>query len=93
LESSTSQHSAIPVKTLLVSDRGQVTLPKRLRDRLAITPGSALIAEERDGALVLRPAAVTPLRVYSDEEIEEWLREDRVTPAERRRLLKKARGR
>jgi len=79
--------------TLIVSDRGQVTLPKRLRDRLAITPGSALIAEERDGALVLRPAAVTPLRVYSDEEIKDWLREDRVPPAERRRLLKKARGR
>jgi len=80
-------------ETLVVSDRGQVTLPKRLRDRLAITPGSALIAEERDGALVLRPAAVTPLRVYSDEEIGDWLREDRVTPAERRRLLKKARSR
>jgi len=80
-------------ETLVVSDRGQVTLPKRLRDRLAITPGSALIAEERDGALVLRPAAVTPLRVYSDEEIRGWLGEDRVSPAERRRLLKKARSR
>jgi antitoxin PrlF len=78
---------------LVVSERGQVTLPKRLRDRLAITAGSALIAEERDGALVLRPAAVTPLRVYSDEEIRDWLREDRVSPAQRRRVLKKARGR
>ncbi len=76
--------------TLVVSDRGQVTLPKRLRERLAIKAGSALIAEERDGALVLRPAAVTPLRVYSDAEIKEWLRADRVTPAERRRVLKKA---
>jgi len=41
----------------------------------------------------LRPAAVTPLRVYSDEEIRGWLGEDRVSPAERRRLLKKARSR
>ena len=80
-------------ETLVVSDRGQVTLPKRLRERLAIAPGSALIAEERDGALVLRPAAVTPVRVYSDEEVREWLREDRVTFAERRRILKKARRR
>lgn len=76
--------------TLVVSDRGQVTLPKRLRERLAIKPGSALIAEERDGALVLRLAAVTALRVYSDAEVKEWLRADRVTPAERRRVLKKA---
>ena len=76
--------------TLVVSDRGQVTLPKRLRDRLAIKAGSALIVEERDGALVLRPAAVTPLRVYADEEIRDWVRQDRLTPAQRRRVLKKA---
>ena len=79
--------------TLLVSDRGQITLPKRLRERLAIKTGSALVVEEREGALVLRPAAVTPLRVYSDEEIQGWLREDRATPGERRRILKQARAR
>ena len=79
--------------TLVVSDRGQVTLPKRLRERLAVRAGSSLIADERDGALVLRPAAVTPLRVYADAEIHDWLREDRVTPAERRHVLKKARAR
>jgi AbrB family looped-hinge helix DNA binding protein len=76
--------------TLVVSERGQVTLPKRLRDRLAIRPGSALIAEERDGALVLRPAAVTPLRIYSDEDIQDWLRADRVSAAERRRVRRRA---
>jgi AbrB family looped-hinge helix DNA binding protein len=54
-------------ETLLVSERGQVTLPKRLRDRLALTTGSVLIIEERDRALVLRPAAVTPLRIYRTE--------------------------
>ncbi len=51
-----------------------MTLPKRLRERRAITAGSALIAEERDGALVLRPASVTPLHVYTDAEIQGWLR-------------------
>jgi len=34
-----------------VSARGQVTLPNRLRDRLAISSGSALMADESDGAL------------------------------------------
>jgi AbrB family looped-hinge helix DNA binding protein len=79
-------------ETLLVSDRGQVTLPKRLRDRLSIAPGSALVIEERDGALVLRPAVVTPIRVYSDDEIRAWIRDDRVSAAERRRLLRRARS-
>ncbi len=78
------------VDTLVVSERGQITLPKRLRDRLAITTGSALIVEERDGGLVLRPAAVTRLRMYSDDEIAGWLREDRVTPSEHRRVLQRA---
>ncbi len=77
--------------TLIVSERGQITLPKKVRDRLALQAGSVLIAEEVDGSLVLRPAAVTPLRVYADEEIRGWLDEDRLTPAERKRILKKAR--
>jgi antitoxin PrlF len=76
--------------TVIVSKRGQVALPKWLRQRLGIKAGSALIAEERDGAIMLRPATVTRLRVYTDDEVQGWLREDRVTPAERRRVLKKA---
>ena len=58
--------------------------------RLAIKPGTALIAEEKDGQLVLRPAMVTAVRIYGDEEIQSWLQEDRITPNERKRILKKA---
>ena len=80
----------MPRQTLIVSDRGQITLPKTLRDRLAIKPGTALIAEEKDGQLLLRPAMVTAVRIYSDEEIQGWLKEDRTTADERKRILKKA---
>ena len=76
--------------TLIVSDRGQITLPKNLRDRLAIKPGTVLIAEEKDGQLVLQPAVVTAVRIYSDDEIRGWLKEDRVSTEKRRRILKKA---
>ena len=78
-------------KTLIVSDRGQITLPKNLRDRLSIQPGTALIAEEKEGQLVLRRAVVTPVHIYSDQEIQNWLADDRITTAERKRILKKAR--
>lgn len=81
----------MPGETLVVSDRGQITLPKKLRDRLGIKPGAALIAEEKDGQLVLRRALVTPVRIYSDEEIGSWLKDDRVTTEERKRILKKVR--
>ena len=80
----------MPKQTLIVSERGQITLPKNLRNRLAIKPGTALIAEEKDGQLLLRPAMVTAVRIYSDEEVQDWLKEDKITPEERKRILKKA---
>ena len=78
-------------QTLIVSERGQITLPKGMRERLSIEPGTALIAEEKEGQLVLRRATVTPVHIYSDEEIQSWMVEDRITAADRKRILKKAR--
>ena len=40
-------------ETLIVSSRGQVTLPVGMRKHLGIAPGSAVIIEERDGELTL----------------------------------------
>jgi AbrB family looped-hinge helix DNA binding protein len=37
-----------------VSEKGQITIPKRLRDRLGLRPGTVLDFEEADGALVGR---------------------------------------
>ncbi len=40
----------------VVSEKGQVTIPKPLRDRLGIRPGEVLIFEEEEGRLVARKA-------------------------------------
>lgn len=77
-------------QTIIVSERGQITLPKELREKLAIKPGTPLVVEEDGGKVVLRPAAVTPVEIYSDEEIREWLVEDRVSDKERKRIFKRA---
>lgn len=37
----------------IVSERGQVTIPKALRDRLGIRPGQVLEVSEEHGRLVL----------------------------------------
>jgi AbrB family looped-hinge helix DNA binding protein len=37
-----------------VSEKGQITIPKRLRDRLGLRPGTVLDFEEADGRLVGR---------------------------------------
>ena len=46
----------------IVSEKGQVTIPKRLRDRLGIKPGQTLEFEAHRGRLVARKAeAVDPV--------------------------------
>lgn len=37
-----------------VSEKGQITIPKRLRDRLGLRPGTVLDFEETDGRLIGR---------------------------------------
>jgi AbrB family looped-hinge helix DNA binding protein len=43
----------------VVSEKGQVTIPKRLRDRLGIRAGEVLDFEEEEGRLVARKASST----------------------------------
>ena len=76
-------------ETLLVSSRGQITLPASMRKHLGIEPGAALIIEERDGELTLKPAAVLEIEHYSDEQIARWDSEDRLSTDERKRILAK----
>ena len=82
----------MPRQTLTVSSRGQITLPAGLRKRLGIQPGGVVAAEERGGELVLRPAIVMAVEAYSDADIRQWNEEDRLTPEERDRILKRLGG-
>jgi antitoxin PrlF len=74
-------------ETLIVSSRGQVTLPAALRKRLGIAPGDVLIVEDRDGELVFKPAAVLEVERYTDEQIAEWDRNDTLSDDERSRIV------
>ena len=60
----------------VVAERGQVTIPKALRDRLGIRPGTALEFTAKDGTLLARKAETDPVsevfgclgdRVYTDQ--------------------------
>ena len=75
--------------TVVVSARGQITLPAELRRRLGIKEGGVVTLEERHGELVLRPAAVVELTMYSDEDTTRWDAEDELSDAERARIKKK----
>ncbi len=74
-------------ETLIVSGRGQITLPAGMRKRLGIAPGSAVIVEERGGELMLKPAVVLEIDTYSDAQIADWDREDALSVDQRKRIL------
>jgi AbrB family looped-hinge helix DNA binding protein len=45
-----------------VTERGQITIPKAVRERLGIRPGQVLEVREKDGAVVaLKVTSVDPL--------------------------------
>lgn len=76
-------------ETLLVSSRGQITLPAALRKRLGIKAGSVIILEERGNEVVLKPAIVLEVQHYSDEQIAKWDEEDQLSTRERNNLVRK----
>lgn len=79
---------------VLLSEKGQVTIPQDIRRKLHISKGDALLVElAEDGSILLRPAAVLPLETYSPERLRDFEKEDEMTPGERRRLAKKLHGR
>ncbi len=45
----------------VVAERGQVTIPKALRDKLGIRPGTALEFSARNGTLVATKAETDPV--------------------------------
>ena len=74
-------------QTLIVSSRGQLTLPSSLRKRLGLRNGGAVIMEERNNEVVIKPAAVLEIEMYSDDQIAVWDDDDRLSPEERSNLL------
>ncbi len=76
-------------EVLAVSSRGQITLPADMLRHLGIQPGGAVIVEEWEGELRLKPAAVLEVELYSDDQIAAWDREDALSPQERRQILKR----
>jgi antitoxin PrlF len=74
-------------EVLMVSSRGQVTLPAEMRRHLGIEPGGAVIVEECEGELRIKPAALIEVETYNDDQIAAWDRADILGPKERGQIL------
>ena len=74
-------------QSLIVSSRGQVTLPAATRKRLGIKGGDVVIMEDRGSEIVLKPGLVLEIQHYSDDQIAQWDADDKLEERERRRIL------
>jgi AbrB family looped-hinge helix DNA binding protein len=60
-------------------------VPAKLRKRFGIEEGSLVVAEERADGILLRPAQVVPVEIYSPQRKAELLLSNTVTMADYRR--------
>ena len=67
---------------LPLSRRGQITLPKEVREKLGLRPGDVLLLKVEEGRLVLEPALLLSYEVYSEERLEEFRKAAEATPEE-----------
>jgi len=74
-------------ETLVVSSRGQITLPAELRKRFGIKSGDVMILEDRGNEVVLKPGVVLEVQHYSDEQIAQWDAEDKLSEHERVQII------
>jgi len=47
-----------------VSFKGQITIPKKVRDKLRIAPGDFILFEERGEEVVLKKARLSPIEEF-----------------------------
>ena len=47
-----------------VSFKGQITIPKKVRDKLRIAPGDFILFEERGEEVVLKKARLSPVEEF-----------------------------
>jgi AbrB family looped-hinge helix DNA binding protein len=69
--------------------KGQVSLPAAVLRKLGLQGASTLLVEAtEDGAVILRPAGVYPIELYTEARIAEFDKANRLTATEKARLLK-----
>ena len=74
--------------------KGQVSLPAAVLRKLGLQGAATLLVEAtEEGTVVLRPAAVYPIELYSDARLKEFEQADRLSRGEAARVRKALKGR
>ena len=79
---------------VVLGEKGQVTVPRAVRKQLQLHGGDPLLLSVLpDGSIVLRPAQVYPVEIYTEERLNAFAQENRLSPAEQRRVTLALHGR
>ncbi len=70
-----------------IGSRGQLTLPASARKELGLKPGDTLLVHIEGGRIVLDPAVVLPIEIYSEKRMRDFAEQSTMTKEE----LEKAR--
>ena len=77
------------MEVVKLGKKGQVSLPAAVLRKLGLQGSTMLLVEATDdGAVLLRPAGVYPIEMYTDARIAEFDKENRLTAAEKARVRK-----
>ena len=74
-----------------IGKRGTLVLPAKLRKRYGFEEGTMVVAEESEYGVLLRPAVVVPVEVYSLERKAEFLLANAVGAEDRKSAEKEVR--
>lgn len=66
---------------LRILGKGMVTIPKAWRDELGLQEGEIVKARKIGNRMIIESEETVPYRIFSNEEIEEWIKEDRLPEA------------
>src|SRR5262249_36956439 len=67
-----------------VGKRGTIVLPARMRKRYGFEEGTMVVAEEAEYGVLLRPAAVVPVEIYTPERKADFLLANAVDAKDRK---------
>ncbi len=75
----------------VTTPRGTVTIPKKLREKAGIKKQTALTTWYENGKIIFEPIVSDPysIREYTDEEIAQFLEDDKLDPKLAKKLDKK----
>jgi len=79
-------------KVITVNERGALTLPREVREKLGVTRGGQLVVDmDESGEVILRAGVVIPLEIYSAARIEEFRQMNEAPLAGKKPRWRKAR--